>query len=437
MNGLLLDCYRTITKTIYPIASLIADLKGNNQDKQLLNARLGRHIEHINTKAPYDIWLHAVSVGEVMVAEAIIKALLGINPSLNILLSSFTPTGLDLAHKRLNNHCTITASPFDLPQATEKLLEVSQPKLYACIETELWPNMFIAAQTQGAKTAIVNARLSPRSFKNYTKLKNALSPMLANLDRVMAISDADANRFIELGARRKAVIVTGNAKYESLLSRVEAARSDVEKLRLQLAFATEDKVFVAGSIRGGEEQATITAWKEASCEHPNLHLLLVPRHLERVSDVAKLMKHYKINFSLWSELRQKKTTSPPQVIVVDVIGLLFWLYAIADIAFVGGSLVPKGGQNLMEPAAWSKPVLFGASTENFLDASQMLLAQNGGIVVKNESELAFQLKKLLSNRLEAEKIGKNARKTLEMLSKNAATKQAVKLLKLLRQENRE
>lgn len=431
MSNLLLTCYRSITKTIYPIANLISHLKFNEEDKRLLQARLGNQLEEVKAKAPYDIWLHGVSVGEVMVAEAIIKAMLAINPSLNILLSSFTQTGLELANRLLNNHCTIMPSPFDFPQAVEKLLYAAKPKLYTCLETELWPNLFLTAQKQGVKTAIANARLSPRSFQTYQRLKNALSPVLEKLDSVMAISETDAERFIKLGARRNQVSVTGNAKYESLLTKVEDKEADVNKLRSMLNFTSQDKVFVAGSIRGGEEEAVITAWKEVSSEQPNLHVIFVPRHLERVQDITRLLKHHKLAFSLWSGLTQGKNTSRNRIIIVDVIGLLFLLYAIADVTFVGGSLVPKGGQNLMEPAAWAKPVLFGTSTENFLDASQMLLEQNGGILVKDQGELAFQLKKLFNNRVEAAKIGRNARKTLEMLSKNAATKQAHGLLELL------
>ncbi len=431
MSGLLLNFYRGLAKAGYPLVSMFAGLIGEEEDRQLFNARLGKGLDVVKANAPYDIWLHAVSVGEVMVAEALVRELLSLRSGLKILLSSFTVSGQRQARRLLQGLCDIAPGPFDFPQAAQGMLSVCRPKVYACVETELWPNMFIDACKAGVKTAIVNARLSLRSFENYRRLKGLFSPVLENVELIMAISEADAGRFARLGARLTCLTVTGNAKYASLLSRIDELRQDVEKLRQKLGFEEKTKFFIAGSLRGGEEETVIRAWLDVKAKQPDLRLIIAPRHLERVRDVVDALKRHCVAFSLWSNISSHhKLAVSGQCIVVDSIGVLLLLYGLADVAFVGGSLVPKGGQNMMEPAVWSIPVLFGPFTDNFLDASQMLLENQGGFLVHNANELAVQLKRLCWNRTELEKAGKNAYTSLEMLSKNAVSRQAMGLLEL-------
>ena len=413
--------------TLFPFLSLKCAI---NDPNKLWQGRLGKIDGQIQAKGPYDLWLQAVSVGEVNVAEAIVRALDVIRPGLNIIISSTTPTGLARAKALFKDRCPVVPYPLDFPKPVEQSVQIISPKIYASIETELWPNMLETVTKHGAKAVLLNGRISANSFKRYRLIKSAIQPILQKFTLLCAISEIYAQRLIGLGAPKNRVTIVGNAKFEGLLKRVDPEKK--QKMLQKLKITQNDKVFVAGSLRKGEIKKIVHSIQSVKEDFPNALFILVPRHLKRVSEIAKTLRKKRLKFDLWSKLEVSQKVQN-QIVLVDVIGPLFELYSIADVAFVGGSLVPKGGQNLMEPAAWSCPVLFGPYTDNFEECSQALLKTGGGIMVSDGKGLVHHIKTLFANPEQAKQIGFNAKKALMLLAKDAATKQAELLLHLLEQ----
>jgi 3-deoxy-D-manno-octulosonic-acid transferase len=304
--------------------------------------------------------------------------------------------------------------------------------VYACLETELWPNLISAVRQFGGKTVLLNGRISARSFPRYLRLLSITRPLLAGFSKICAISDIHANRLAALGAPIDRIQVTGNAKFEGLLSRPDPDR--VIGLRNRLRIEDSIKVLVAGSLRGGEEKEVIDAYDPLRFRWSDMIFFLVPRHLKRISSIVSVLNKKNIPYQLWSELEvnQRRTA---KVIVVDVIGPLFDLYGLATVAFVGGSLVPKGGQNLLEPAAWSCPVIYGPYTDNFEEARITIESHGGGQEVNNGKDLAEAINLLFEEPLKREERGRKGRNALEELAKGVATKQTDILLQVLESQS--
>ncbi len=390
--------------------------------------RIGKVPPEVETMSPYDIWFQAVSVGEVNVADALVRAIDDLHPGLKIVISSTTPTGLARARSLFKSRCPVIPYPFDFPQAVSRLSASIRPKVYAPLETELWPNMLEAVVAGGSKAVLLNGRISPRSFKRYKLIRSAVKPMLNKFMAICAISDSCARRFLDLGAPKGAVTVAGNAKFEGLLRRPDKTKA--KSLRTKLGIGSHQRVFVAGSIRKGEEKFLVKAVKDVMQEIADSLFFLVPRHLARVSEITNRLKQLSLGFDLWSELEAGRKRLH-DVVVVDVIGPLFDLYGIADVAFVGGSLVPKGGQNVMEPAAWGCPVLFGPYMDNFEESSQALLEFGGGRQVTDGDSLAHQIKDFFSEKTLRYHTGQKAFQALKKLAQNSATRQAELILEVL------
>ncbi len=425
----MLNYYRKISQMAYwllmPVLQIRCCLEGSDS---LWCGRMGKVPPEVEEMSPYDIWFQAVSVGEVNVAEALVRAIDALNPGLKVIVSSTTPTGLARASSLFKSRCTVISYPLDFPQAVSRMVATIRPKVYAPLETELWPNMLEAVTASGAKAVLLNGRISSRSFRRYKLIENAVKPMLNKFTAICAISDTYARRFVELGAATEKVAVAGNAKFEGLLNRPNVARA--ESLRAKLRIGHNEKVFVAGSIRKGEEIILAQAMEDIVKEMPASLFFIVPRHLARVSEVTNCLKQRSLGFDMWSELEVGKRREH-NIVVVDVIGPLFDLYGLADVAFVGGSLVPKGGQNIMEPAAWGCPVLFGPSTDNFEESSQALLQLGGGRLVKDVSDLGRQIREFFSNEKLTQKTGQRALQALKQLAQNSATRQAQLILEVL------
>ncbi len=390
--------------------------------------RLGKVPPEVKAQSPYDVWFQAVSVGEVSVAEALVRALDRRHPGLKIIVSSTTPAGLARARSMLGNRCPVIPYPLDFPQAVRRLARSIRPSIYAPIETELWPNLLHEVTAEGAKAVLLNGRVSSRSFKNYKRIASVMGSVLGKFTILCAISDSYAQRLVELGAAAESIRVVGNAKFEGLLRRIDWSRAD--KMRKKLGIGKQQRVFVAGSLRQGEERYLAEVVKGLVREFPEGLFVLVPRHLQRVADVARCLEQHSLKFDLWSSLEVGKPRRH-RVLLVDVIGPLFDLYSIADAAFVGGSLVPKGGQNLMEPAAWGRPVLFGPFTDNFEESRQALLDTGGGMVAAGAEELMQYVKRLFCEVEFKKEMGLKALEALKMLAQDAATRQAELILQIL------
>ncbi|MGA7497070.1 MAG: 3-deoxy-D-manno-octulosonic acid transferase [Isosphaeraceae bacterium] len=346
------------------------------------------------------LWFHAVSVGEVLLLRPLVREMARRRPNWEVVISTTTTTGLAVARRTFPDLITFYA-PLDFSWATRRAMARIRPTVLALVELELWPNMIRAAKASGAKVAIINARLSIRSYRGYRSLRRPLGTTLRCID-VIAAQDADyARRFVELGVPSDRVSVTGSVKYDGLESDRNNART--RDLRKELGLSHSDLVFVAGSTMDGEEAAALGAYRAARLQHPSLRLILVPRHAERFDGVAAWLAQNGEAVVRRTELAKgpagvSPAGSPPPVILIDTIGELGAVWGLADVAFVGGSLVRgRGGQNMMEPAAYGASVLFGPHTSNFRETVEQLLARNAACRVANADELKLKLQEDLDD----------------------------------------
>ena len=338
------------------------------------------------------VWFHAVSVGEVLLLKPILKELSRRRPGWEMVVSTTTPTGLAVARRTFPDVLTFYA-PLDFSWATDQAVRRIRPTVLALVELELWPNLIASAKRGGARVAIVNGRLSVRSHRGYRRLRGPLGPTLRRLDSVAAQTEEYAERFVDLGIPGERVKVTGSVKYDGL----ESERNNPRTLAMRraLGLAGADVVFVAGSTMEGEEEAALAAYREARVPYPGLRLVLVPRHAERFEKVAAWLARegeMVVRRSLKNAAGAIAKGQPPAVILIDTLGDLSAVWGLADVAFVGGSLMPgRGGQNMMEPAAFGAAVLFGPYTDNFRETVEQLLVRGGARRVSDARDLSLAL----------------------------------------------
>ncbi len=335
------------------------------------------------------IWLHAVSVGEVRAAVPLVRALMQHYPGRRILITTMTPTGSDQVHAlfgRQVEHCYV---PYDLPTAVWRFLNRTRPALAIIMETELWPNLFHQCHKRGIPLILANVRMSEKSARGYRRFAGLTRATLANVSRVGAQTEDDAGRMRALGAAQ--VEVTGSIKFELDVPADLAAKAAA----LRSGFG-ERPVWVAASTRAGEEEQVLDAFARLRARIPRLLLVLVPRHPERFDSVAKLCQQRGLRVERRSE--RKDGVAPDTAILLgDTMGELLLFHAAADVSYIGGSLVPLGGQNLLEAAAVGTPVVFGPHMFNFSDISRMALARGAGRQVQDAAELANAVADYLEN----------------------------------------
>jgi 3-deoxy-D-manno-octulosonic-acid transferase len=349
-------------------------------------------------------WVHAVSVGEVIAAAPLVEGLRRAYPALPLVVTTVTPTGARVVTERFAGLARHRYFPLDFPGAVRRTIDAIDPVFFICMETELWPNTLRALAARGVPTMIANGRLSDRSFRRYRLVRGALRSVLADV-RVFAMrSDEDARRIIALGAAPERVVVTGNLKNDAPADPAGAA----DLWRRLLGLPAGQRVWIAGSTHRGEEEAVLDAHAAAAAGHPGLALVLAPRHPERVGEVVALIEARGLAAVRRSALpgpRSRSHTasgtgplrSKPDVIVIDTVGELAQMYALADAVFVGGSLVPRGGHNVLEPALRAKPVLVGPHTDNFREAAGLLVAAGGAVIVHDGVSLGVELRRLLAD----------------------------------------
>ncbi|MCQ4321285.1 lipid IV(A) 3-deoxy-D-manno-octulosonic acid transferase [Stutzerimonas stutzeri] len=332
---------------------------------------------------PGGIWVHAVSVGESIAAAPLIRALRERYPQLRITVTCMTPTGSERIKALFGDtvqHCYL---PYDLPWAASRFLERLRPKLAVVMETELWPNHIHQCARRGIPVALANARLSERSARGYARFARLTAPMLAELRLIAAQTEAEAVRFRQLGAREPSVQVTGSIKFD--LSIDPALPERAARLRAQWG-AVSRPIWIGASTHPGEDEILLAAHRLLLAEHPDALLILVPRHPERFGSVYELCR--KQGFATVRRSLAEPPRAGTQVLLGDTMGELLFLFALADAAFVGGSLVPTGGHNLLEPAALGKPVLTGPHLFNFLDIAAQLRDAGALAEVGSAPELA-------------------------------------------------
>jgi 3-deoxy-D-manno-octulosonic-acid transferase len=335
------------------------------------------------------LWFHAVSVGEVLLLKPIV-AEIARKDEWDVVISTTTTTGLAVARRTYPDLVTFYA-PLDFSWATRRAVARVRPTVLALVELELWPNLVSAAKDFGARVTIVNGRLSERSHRGYRRIRWALKRTLAKMDSVAAQTEEYADRFVDLGLSPAKVHVTGSVKYDGL--ETDRGNFQTNALRRDLGVSLFELIFVAGSTMEGEEEAALSAYLRARETHPQLRLILVPRHAERFDQVAQMLAARSISYIRRSKpatIHGKGKDSP--VVLVDTLGELSAVWGLADVAFVGGSLYPgRNGQNMMEAAAYGGSILFGPHTGNFKDAVEGLLARGAARRVRDAEDLGLAL----------------------------------------------
>ena len=350
-------------------------------------------------------WIHAVSVGESAAAVPLVEGIRRRWPDLGIVVSTITPTGARIVADRLAGTAVHRYFPVDLPGPVRRALDTARPRFFVAIETELWPNFLRALAQRRIPAMIANGRISDRSFRRYRLVRGLMRRVLADVSVFAMQSEEDARRIVALGAPPERVVVTGNLKTDLVPDEGDAAA----RWRERLGLGPEDRVWVAGSTHRGEEAAVLDALVGLRARWPRLVLVVAPRHPERAGEVEELIRARGLVPVRRSRLPEEG--APGRVVLVDTVGELAELYALAEVVFVGGSLVPVGGHNVLEPAMRGKPVLFGPHTSNFREGAEQLQRSGGGLVVKDGPELARELARLLEDRDLAHRMGEAARAT--------------------------
>ena len=367
------------------------------------------------------IWIHAVSLGEIKVAESIINSLRNIMPDCSIMLSTTTEHGRDLANDTFCDRVPVIYAPIDFIASVRKALNNIHPDVLVFLETEIWPVWINEARRMGVKIALVNGRISLRSFKTYFMFRPFFRSVLGNIDRFSMITEEDRIRIVSIGADPRKIVVNGNAKYDLLTDLAEP--SIEQEMRKALNLEDSRPVLIAGSTRTGEEPMIIYAYKRIIKEFPDTVLLIAPRHIDRTGEIASLLERHNLRYQLRTEIDSDTVKRTEQVVIINRFGELFKLYSIGTIIFCGASLVPLGGQNPLEAAAWGKAIFYGPHMDDFLDAKALLDANDSGIQVSSPEMLAEKAISLLRAPDLLKNYGARARETV-LRNRNAGERHA-------------
>ncbi len=384
------------------------------------------------------IWMHAVSVGEVNLLAPVLNELQQARSNIEVVISTTTETGFDLATRKFPQH-QIMFCPFDFTWAIKRALNRIRPSLLVLVELELWPNLIGVTHKSGVPVAVINGRLSENSLRGYRRFKRLLTPVFQKLSLIAVQDQAYAERFCELGCDKAKVIVTGNVKFDGV--ETNRANGTSRQLASLVEIANEEWVFVAGSTQVEEDLIAASVYQQLSSDIPNLRMILVPRHPERCDSLVDQLSQMGVatvrrsglgNSNTWRELQNTNFdagSGPAPILIVDVIGELGGWWGVADAGYVGGSLGRRGGQNMMEPAAFGIPVSFGPHTANFKQLVDELLVHDAAEIVRDAEELAVFIRRAHSDRAWASEIGARAQKVV--LSHVGASQRTVECLSRL------
>ena len=336
------------------------------------------------------IWVHAVSVGEVQAASLLVKRLLGAYPRCRVVLTTVTPTGAARARALFPEEVEHRYLPYDLPHAVRLFLGRIDPQLLVIMETEIWPNLLYYCKQRGVPALLVNARLSPASFRSYRRLRRFSASAVRMLTHIAARSAADAERFLALGAETARVTVTGNLKFDIEADDAIAPRAQ----SLRKTIAAERPVWIAGSTHAGEEEQVLDAFDRVRQTLAHCLLIIAPRHPERFDPVYDLCRRRGLDVARHSAAAGAGSAD---VYLLDAMGELPLFYACADAAFVGGSLAPVGGHNMLEPAALGVPLVSGEHTANFKEVIDLFKAEDAIIIVADAAQLSAAVTSLLQD----------------------------------------
>ena len=377
-----------------------------------LGQRLGYLPVSFNLDGEESIWIHAVSVGEVLTVRALVPDLRRSYPKLRIFLSTTTLAGQQVARRNVHDVDAVFYFPFDFAFIIRRTLRLVKPRLFVMMETEIWPNLLRQCKREGVATIMVNGRISSRSFGRYRLIRSLFRKVLADIDRFCMQSEESARRLIELGANPAHVSVTGSLKFDSMETpRAIDGRGQNRVLRY-FRISSGRPVIIAGSTLDGEEEAVLQAFRRVKSSVANPLLVLAPRHPERFGEVAHLARNQAFVTIRRTDL---PIDSEPRadVVVLDTIGELAHLYQVATAVFVGGSLVDAGGHNVLEPAVFGKPIVFGPYMQNFKEIADAFIKHDAAIQVHTPRELEDALLALVTDPIRRARLGAAARAIVE------------------------
>ncbi len=355
-------------------------------------------------------WVNAVSVGEVQAAYPLILELKRLNPDIKIFLSTTTTSGMEFARGLLSDVTEdIFYAPFDVLWSVKRTVNSLKPDIYVTVEADVWPNILTVLGKKGVKVYIVNGRFSERAFKKAFVLRKLWSFYLIYVDKFLMRTKEDAKRLVQFGVLPKKVVVIGDTKIDAVFMRKQTV--DVESLRRSLFLPKDISVIIAGSTHRGEEEVFLNCYKMLKGDYPSLRAIVVPRHPERAKEVGALLDKFSIK--KWCFLSEVK--GDWDVLVCDRIGVLFGLYGVSDVAFVGGSLVPCGGQNPIEPVVWGIPVCFGPYMDDFKEVVDLFLEKGVATIVENVNQMYMFIKNALENKVVSSSV-----KEMSLLMKGAS-----------------
>lgn len=373
--------------------------------------RLGRYPAAVAQRLAgrRSIWLHAVSLGEALAAQPLARALLERYPQHPLVFSAITKSGFDAATRQVGERGVPIFFPLDVRGPVRRAFDTIHPAVLIVMESELWPMAIHAAHARGVPVVMVNGRISDRSFRRAQWVKSKLGWLWREASLFLMQSQVDADRLLQLGAPPEKVHVTGNLKWDASLSG-RPSTAQLQELSARLGLHESTPLLVAGSTHRGEETAVLEAFQMAKASYPQLRLVVAPRHLERVEEVEALIRHAGLMPARTSHLT---STTSWDVAMIDRFGELPGYYGIATVVFIGGSLIPHGGQNPLEPASLGKPIVFGPHMHNFPTIAHQLLAHHAARQISNRVELTPLLHELLEHADEARQMGQRAQQLME------------------------
>lgn len=405
--------YNSLLLLVSPIILFV--LLAKQRCRRGLSERLGLRADRVSAEfvgRAGCIWIHAVSLGEVVAVAPLVRELRRRYPETRLVVSTVTETGREAVEQRLEGVAEHRYAPLDFPWVVNQAIDRLKPSLYIFVETELWPNILRSLRRRNVPSILVNGRLSTRSFERQRLplIRDFYRTMLNMITCCLMQSERDAQRMIELGAEPSRVRCTGNIKFDQPIPQVSAG-AVVSKAALGLT--DRELLVVAGSTHPGEEDAIVNAYRMLSPEFPDLRLVLAPRHIERAAQVEQMIQAKGLTVARRSTGGQAPMAGTgARVLVLDTRGELALLYREAVVAFVGGTLAPVGGHNLLEPAVWGKPVLFGPHTDHCAEVAALLVNAQGGQVVQDEQDLAQGLRELLRDPAIQQRMGAAAQRVV-------------------------
>ncbi len=376
-----------------------------------LRGRLGHIPNELKHLSRPVVWAHAASLGEVTAVVPLLKAMKKEDPQQVIVVSTVTETGREMVQNQLKGVAIHCYAPLDFWWAVHRYVQVLNPRLFLLVESEIWPNLLTSLAQKQVPVCLVNGRISTRSYSRYRMVKRSMKRIWSFLDMALMQTPQDAERIIQLGANENVVHVTGNMKFDQAVDPHEKFGSTLS-IRTTLGVRDAEFVIVAGSTHPQEEEQLLQAYQSLSQSKKNLVLVLAPRHIERASELEAVISRFGLSCVRRSQMNDENVIwteeHSPRVILLDSRGELPNVYRVGFVGFVGGTLVPIGGHNLLEPAQWGRPVIFGPHVDHCHDSARRLLQAGGAIQIHEPKDLGAQLLYLLENSFEAEQMGERA-----------------------------